>query len=378
METRATIHRLIALALIAQLLCLPARALVNMNDGKNQIFVIGSASFAWDSNIFASNGSQGDYIYSASIGAEYLRRAGLITFNGSVFLDASQFGEYRSENFENPRFSAEFSKQSGRTTGALSLGAARQSRADTAANIRSESWVYDAGLHLKYPVIERYTLTGSLGYNRLDFVNNAFLVDLRTYSASLDLFYIYTSERDLVGGYRVRWGESSANTTFVDHAFTAGVSGKILPKVSGNARAGYQVRIPSGSNEDSYRAFTASIGATWNATRRSNLRLQGSKDFSTTSTNVNVDGSSLDLDLQHAINSKFALYAGAGYGMNRFLGSPGQGRRDTFFTWNAGAGYTLNEHFKATLTYSYYRNWSNVAFSDFKRNSINLTLSSRF
>ncbi len=378
METRAPIQRLIALLLVAQMLCLPARALVNLNEGKNQIFAVGSFGVAWDSNIFASNGGQGDYIYSASIGLEYLRRAGLITLNSSVFLDASQFGEFRSENFENPRFSAEFSKQSGRTTGALNLSAARQSRADTAANIRSESWVYEAGLNLKYPVIERYTLTGGFGYNYLDFISNTVLVDLRTYSANLDLFYIYTSERDLVAGYRVRWGDTSASTSFVDHAFTAGVSGKILPKVSGNVRAGYQVRVPSGYSDGSYEAFTASLAATWNATRRMNVTLQAGKDFSTTSTNINVDGTTLNLDLQQAVSSKFAVYAGTGYGVNRFLGSAGLGRRDTFFTWNIGAGYTLNEHFKAMLAYSYYRNWSNVAFSDFKRNSVSLNLSSRF
>jgi hypothetical protein len=378
METRPLIRRLTALVLILQLSGLPVHALISINDGKNQFFVVGTISAAWDSNIFANSTATGDYIYSASLGLEYIRRAGLITFNGSAFLDASQFSENRTENFENPRFRGEFNKQSGRTTGALTLGAARQSRADTAANIRSESWNYDAGLNLKYPVIERYTLSGGIGYSYLDFLNNAFLVDLRTYTANIDLFYIYTSERDLVGGYRIRWGETSASTSFVDHAFTAGVSGKILPKVGGNARAGYQVRIPSGSNEDSYQAFTASLAATWNATKRANLTIQGGKDFSTSSTNINIDGTSGNLDLQYGHSAKISAYAGTGYGINRFLGAAGAGRRDTYFTWNVGIGYTLSEHFKAMLTYSHYRNWSNVAFSDFKRNSVNLNLSSRF
>ncbi len=331
METLSLIRRLTTLVLILQLASLPVQALVSINDGKNQLFVVGTFGAAWDSNIFANSAAEADHIYSASLGLEYIRRAGLITFNGSAFLDASQFGENSTENFENPRFRGEFNKQSGRTTGALTLGAARQSRADTAANIRSESWNYDAGLNLKYPVIERYTLSGGINYSYLDFISNAFLVDLRTYTANIDLFYIYTSERDLVGGYRIRWGETSANTSFVDHAFTAGVSGKILPKVGGNARAGYQVRIPSGSNEDSYRAITASVAATWNATKRANLTIQAGKDFSTSSTNINIDGTSTSLDLQYGHSAKISAYAGAGYGLNRFLGPAGAGRRDTYF-----------------------------------------------
>jgi hypothetical protein len=378
METRSLIRNITALALVLQWSGLPAKALVSVDDGKNQFFVVGTLGVAWDSNIFVNSSATGDYIYSASLGLEYHRRAGLITFNGSAFLDASQFGDNRQENFENPRFRGEFTKQSGRTTGSLTLGAAKQSRADTAANIRSESWDYDAGLNLKYPVIERYTLSGGISYSHLDFIDNSFLVDLRTYAAHIDLFYVYTSERDLVGGYRVRWGESSASTSFVDHAFTAGVSGKILPKVGGDARAGYQVRIPSGSNEDSYRAITASVAATWNATMRANLTLQGGKDFSTSSTNINIDGTSANLDLQYGQSAKITAFTGIGHGVNRFLGAAGAGRRDTYFTWNVGASYTLSGHFKIMLTYSHYRNRSNFAFSDFKRNSVNLNLSSRF
>ncbi len=378
MATPPFMSRLVTLLLLVQILSLPARALININEGRNQIFLVGNVGITHDSNIFSQNGGDGDFIYSASVGVEYLRRAGLITFSGSLFLDASRFGEYEGENFENPRLRGEFTKQSGRTTGALTLGAQRQNRADSAANIRSESWLYDAGLNLKYPVIERYTLSGGLNYSYLDFIDNALLVDLRTYEATADLFYVYTSERDLIGGYRIRWGETSANTSFVDHAFTAGISGKILPKVSGNLRAGYQVRIPSGYGEDSYEAFTASVAASWNATRRTNVTAQAGKDFSISSTNINIDSTSFDLDVQHALRAKLSLIGGIGYGENRFLGSAGGGRRDRYFTWNAGVSYTLNEHFKASLIYSYYRNWSNVAFADFQRNSFSLNLSARF
>ena len=40
----------------------------------------------------------------------------------------------------------EFTKQTGRTTGSLSLSASRESRADAAVNLRSTSWNIPVGL----------------------------------------------------------------------------------------------------------------------------------------------------------------------------------------------------------------------------------------
>ena len=367
-----------AVILAALIACPPAHGLVSIDDGKNQLYITAGANFAWDSNIFASSSSSGDFIYSASLSLDFKRRAGLIGINGSVGIDASQFGKFKGESFQNPHFRAELTKASGRTTGSLTLGAARQSRADTAANLRNESWNYDTGINFKYPVIERYSISGSLNYSLLDYIDNTLFVDLRTYSASVDLYYVYTTERDLMAGYRIRYGETSSNTSFYDHAFTAGISGKILPKVGGSLRVGYQIRQPRGTTEGDYKALTASAATTWNASKRIAVATQISKDFSTSSTNINIDATSINTDFRYALSAKMLFFTGLGYGTNRFLGAAGGGRRDTFFTWDIGGNYTMSDHLKVSLSYAYYQNWSSVNFGDFTRNSINLNLSSTF
>jgi len=367
-----------ALVLVATLMCPPSHALVSINDGKNQLYVVGSTTYAWDSNIFANAVGGADSVFSAALGIEFLRRAGMIGVNGSLFMDISQFVQNKGESFYNPRFRAEFTKATGRTTGSLTLGAARQSQADNAANVRNESWGYDAGLNLKYPVIERYTLSGSVGYALRDYVDNTLFVDLNTYSANLDIFYIYTSERDLVAGYRIRYSETSGNSAFADHAFTAGVSGKILPKLGGTLRAGFQTRVPSNRADEAFSGLTVSGSATWTLSKRMNASVQASKDYSTTSTNTSVDSTTLSVDFQYAMNSKVTLSAGLGYGVNDFLGVNGAGRVDTYFSWNSGAHYTFNDHVKLALTYAYFQNWSSNSYSNFARNSITLNTSSRF
>jgi hypothetical protein len=371
---RAGIAALLSLGVAA----LPVSALVSIDAGKNQLFVNSTATFGYDSNIFANAAGGGDYIYSLNVGANFLRHAGLIGLDATVSVNSSQFIENHGEDFQNPAFTAEFTKQTGRTTGALSLSAARQSRADTAANLRNESWLYDIGLNLKYPVIERYSLSGNVGYTLRDFTDNTSVVDLTTYTAGLDLFYVYTTDRDLLAGYHFTESTTSANTTTYDHSFTAGVTGRIIGPLQGTLRAGYEVNVPKGTSDKSYGSWTANASAVWNFTRRFNVTGQLSKAVSTTSTDISVDALSASLDGQYTFNSKTSLGFGTGWSYSRFLGLLGAGRRDTSWNWSVTANRTINNHLKASLSYVFFKNWSTLDFSDYEHSSVTLSLSSRF
>ncbi len=354
-----------------------ASALIKFDEGRDQLFVTGSVSTGYDSNIFATSGGEGDIFTNSSLALEYVRHAGMISVNGEAAWNMGSFASNASEDFANPTLSLEFVKDSGRTTGSLTLGASRQSQADPTVNQRTDSWNYNAGLNWKYPVIERYSLAGSLAYGMVDYVDNsAGLTDLSTYMASTDLFYAYTSQRDLLGGYRIRVSDTSTGGQSIDHAITAGVSGKILAKLNGTIRAGYQIRQESSGQ--SYESTTASASTTWSATKKLAVTGTLKKDFSTTATNSTVDALSFNLDAQYAMTHRWSLYSGLGVGRNEFLSGSDTSRMDYYFTWSAGVNYSLNDHFKASLTYSYFQNWSNRSNSSFDRNSITLNLTSRW
>lgn len=363
---------------LVQLFSTSAHALLKFNEGRDQLFVTGTASFGYDSNIFATENGEGDFVTNSSLALEYARRAGLISVNGQVGWNVGRFASNGSEDFANPNMSLELVKNTGRTTGSFTLGASRQSQADPNVNMRTDSWNYNAGFNWKYPVIERYSLAGSLGYGFLDYTDNsASLTDLTTYSASTDLFYTYTSQRDLFVGYRIRQSDTSANSKSTDHAFTGGVSGKILAKLNGTVRAGYQIRQESASG-DTFSSITAGASTTWSVNKRFSLTGSLNKDFSTTATESSVDTTSFNLDAQYVFNHRWSLYSGLGLGHSEFLNGIDSGREDYYFTWSAGVNYTFNDHFKASLTYSYFQNWSNRSFSSFERNSLSLFLSSRW
>jgi len=372
--------------------CPPAWALVALNDGRDRIFVTGSFSVSHDSNVFANSDNEGDFVYSSGIVAEYVRRAGWIGVNGSMGISGSHFDRNSDQNFRNPRYSLEFTKQSGRTTGSLLFSGARESRADAAVNLRSTSWNYNTGLNFKYPAGIN-TFTGQLGYSSRAYVADTIFADLATYTAGLDVIRMLPAERELVAGYRYRLSETSRDTATSDHAATLGLSGRLIRGVVGSIRGGMQTRIPHGGlpGQGSFSSWTMSGTTAYALSRRLNFTLQLAKDFSTTATDASVDALSADLNASFTMNRKVAMSFGAGWGTTQFLGENGRvvinagpppllgaQREDSYGTWSAGVNYGVNDHLKTGLSYSWFQNWSSTPYADFVRKSWNLNLSSRW
>lgn len=394
-EVRAAL----AIVLAVSLACSPGRALVSLNDGHDKIFVSGSLSVSHDSNVFANSDNRGDYVYSTSLGAEYTRRAGWIGVNASASVSSSHFANLRGQDFDNPSFGLEFTKQSGRTTGALTLSAARESRADAAVNLRSTSWNIPIGLHFKYPIVGTYTLAGSLGYSSRRYLDETVFASLATYNASVDLLHVLTTERDVMAGYRYRFSETSRNSTSVDHSFSLGLNGKLIRGIMGGFRVGYQIRNADGivnaaglrTADTSFGSWTASGSAMYAISKKMQLSGTIAKDFSTTATDSSVDTTTAGLELQYAYSSHWSMNASAGWGDTVFLGESGRvvisagpppllgaHRHDNYLTWGGTLGYSLNEHLRTSLNYTWFKNWSTISYGDFLRSSWSVSMSSRW
>ena len=110
----------------------PADALLNIDGTRNQVFVFGSVGFGYNSNIFAEAGGAGDYTATAQAGVELKRRAGIIAVNATAKVDYVTFNRYTGENSLNPSFYLELNTTTGRTTGALTINAFRETRSDSA------------------------------------------------------------------------------------------------------------------------------------------------------------------------------------------------------------------------------------------------------
>ena len=270
----------------------PARALVRLEDGKDQIFVTGTLAMGYNSNIFSSNGGGGDTTTTATLLAEYQRRAGLLGLDAHVAWAFGKFGKNTAQDFSNPSYSLEIEKKVGRTTGDLKLDFARQSSSDSAANLRTQSVNYGAQLDWAYKVIERYSLAGDFSYNLNQFQGNTNLANLAVYSFAINMVYVYKPDRDLSAGYNYRLSETSLGSRSTDNDFNVGLNGLVLPGVDGSLKVGYDFRNTNALNgfpAAQFTDFTGSAALKYGMPHHVNLSFEATKDFSITSTDINTD-----------------------------------------------------------------------------------------
>lgn len=369
-----------------------AHALVTLNDGTDKIFVSSTFSMGYDSNITASALGVSDISYGGSMAIVYQRRAGLIGVNANLGFSLNDFVKNKSYDTFNPSYSIELDKGTGRLTGDLTLSAVRSSQADAAVNLYDVSWNYGLGLNLHYPVIERYSFTVSLNYGLLDYTDTGGvpLVNLSTYAASIGLFYVLSEERDLFADYRYRYQQSSDSTSTTDNGVSLGVNGRIIWRINGSLSAGYDLRSAQGVSNTgvvdsgNYSGLWVTGSANINVARKLKLTAAISRDYSTTATNATTDTTSGTLDASYALTARYSFNTGVGGGINQFLGPFGYltgttiDRRDYYFAWHTGVNYTLNDHLSLGLAYLYFQNWSNLALASFSRDTVTLSLTTRW
>jgi hypothetical protein len=372
-------YRQLAALCVLALLCSQQSvfALLNIDGTRNQVFVFGSVVAAYDSNIFASGANEaGDYIYSASLGLELKRRAGIIAVNARAVFNRQEFQKNTTQSSWNPTFFLELNKTTGRTTGAITVNAYRSSRADSAVNLRTQTWNFPLGLNVKYPVNDKFYVTSTTGYLKRSYSDGSGLLNYTDYSEGIDLFYVFTSKTDLSLSYRVRVGQTTLDNT-IDQSLMFGVVNQIIPKVNGALRVGLQRRTVDRTNE-TFNQVSLSADLSWAITRKLNLKSIAARDFSTTAVGGSVDTFSGQLQASYDFSRKYQTNGSVGYGRNLFLDGATKDRRDDFFTWDVGFTLAWNEHLHASFSYNYLRNWSTLSFSDFERTGYSLDISSRY
>lgn len=368
----------VKLALVAALIASsPAFAVLTLEDGKAQVGAVGSLTFNWDSNLFNNANALDDSYQVLVAGLTYDRHAGTIGVKGSAIWAFDFFNTFSEQDSVNPTLKLAFSKAQGKTTGGLDFTYRKLSQADDAANQRTRSAEFDTALTIRYPLSERFFLTGKTQVSDRNFTDPVFS-DNSTFSQSLDGFMSYTSKLDLVAGYRYRFTNAQFQPDAVDHAFTVGVNGKILPKVDGTFRVGYQIRDIRLANTDSLDGLTASASFLWSPRNRVLVSTQISKDFSTTSTALSSDGLTWFNSVQFITGRQITLTAGAGYSRSKFYLLDRLVRTDDYFYWRLAASYPVTTNITADASFTRSENWSTERFADYTKEFVSVGITAKF
>jgi len=356
----------------------PARALFTVGGSSNQVFLFGGATYSYDSNLYSEHDGQGDYAITTQVGAELKRHAGIISVDSTLKFDYIRYGKVSEENTLNPNFGLDLTKIAGRTTGALKLAAYRETRADSAVNLRTSSWIIPVSLNLKYPLNEKFYATSETAYLRRSYSAGQGLVDNTDFSEAVDLNYVYTSKLDLFAGYRLRSGRTSLARRSLDQRFNLGATGRLLAKLTGTVRLGYQLRHVRATDGGRFHQINALAGLSWPITQKLALNLQASRDFDTIATGASVDTTSLRLGSNLTLTRKVSFTGAVSTGRNRFLNASQGNRRDNFMGGELGVRYAMNDHLQAGASYDYLKNSSSLLLADFDSHGFSLDISLRY
>lgn len=361
----------------------PARALFNLNEGKDLIFVTGTYSIGFDSNVFTRKSGKESFTQSATVSVDYTRQAGLLAVAANVSFSAGSFSQLVGQNFADPSVSLSIRKRYGRTTGSLTLSGRRESQPDPDVQQRTRGVNYNAALSLRYPVNDRYYFTGGAGYNSKFYLNKAVFADISNYSAATAINYVYTSKLDLNAGYSVNVSHTNKNSHALDQAVDIGASGSILPKLSGSLSFGVDRRdndsVLNGKKlREHFYGFNAGSSVKWLYSRRISFSANLDDGFSTSASNLSVDRLGTGIHATLSLSSKYIVGTGLSWTHSVFLGEAGQGRIDDLFQFDASVGFALTTHIRTSIAYMYEINYSNFAAASFERETLSLTLSATY
>jgi len=355
-----------------------ARALLTFNDGTDQVFVNSTYTFGYDTNVFTQGVARGSSTQNWSFGANYTRKAGVIGVNAGVGWNFGDFGSYTSQDFVDPSYSLSFTKGTGRTTGSLSFSAQKTAQPDPDANNRAVAWNYDIGLNLRYPVNDRYFFTNGTTYSNILYTNHALFADLGSISDGIAINYIFDPKLDFNGGYTFAFSQTD-NTTNYDQSYTVGASGSLLPKLTGSLDVGVDDRHSdyAGTSEN-YGSFTGDAALAWRFSHLLSFAGSVNRAFSTSSTDVSLDTSSVSLNTDINAIRRLRTSVVTSYTETQFLGTLGDGRRDTLWQLVGNLGTAITTHVRANISYAYEVNYSNLGGASFTRETLSLTLSADY
>lgn len=372
--------RICRFALLGAFAISSARALINMNEGKDLILVSGTYGIGYDSNVFTRSTAVSSTTQTASLSVDYSRQAGLIAVLVDASFLAGRFESARTQNFFDPSLGVTFRKRYGRTTGAWQVSSRRESQPDPDAGARTRSWNHLSTLDLRYPINDRYYITDTLRGSVRDYSSSSGFSDLNTFTEAAYINYKYSSKLDLNAGYLLTVSDTSEDTRAYDHSFLIGASGVILPKLTGIVRFGVQRRnsLSSPAGHESFNAFTSSTALKWTPTRKLSFNLDLTEDFSTTSTDISVNRATVGLHGTALIGSRLVGTAGGSFTKNDYLGRAGGGRRDDLSQVDLGLGVMITRRIRTNLAYGYMLNDSNSPLADFERHNISLSVVASF
>ena len=148
-----------------------------------------------------------------------------------------------------------------------------------------------------------------------------------------------------------------------------------MPKLTGFFKVGYRNKENDrpGSKDSGTLGLDADL--TWAVTPKSTLRLDLSRDFGVGGEGQSTEDSSANLSGIYSINNYLSASANLGYTIRDYTNT---GREDDQLNGGLRLSYSLNQHWRFSIGYTYSENDSNEANRSYEDHTVDLTAVLRY
>lgn len=342
--------------------------LVNLGEGQVNFNI--DVSAVHDSSIRSNAGAEDDIVLTTRPSLRYTRPSKDFSLSASIGLQNTtylDFSEYDKTNvfFDldiSPRLERETSRFE--FTGNILLGT--DTRADEEVGDIITTTNYGGSAQLVYRPNRRYTATGSASYRMSDPDGEQYF---ERESTNLSGTVGMVLNKGMYVNGRIGYTDSSSGSNGLNSevlSYSAGLSGDLMPKVSGSIFAGIQDRNYSGFSGQSSPYFSASID--WQASETSSFSLSSSNTLGTTFSNRASETFSIRLQARRTLSRALSASAYIGYRDSKYEDlQAGSTRSDDGYDLGANLEYRLVRYGSVGLTANYSDRSSNNGLFNYDR-----------
>lgn len=358
----------------ASLLCImnaTTHGLINLGEGRIDFGI--DISAVHDSSIRSNSLDEDDIVISTRPSLRYFRPSKNFDLSASVGLQNTTYVDFSEFDKTNAFFDLNISPKLDRETsrfefsGSLLLNSETRAEEEVGDIITTTN--YGGSAQLVYRPNRRYSVTGTVRHRQEDPDGDVYSKRENTeFSGMLGMVVA----KGIMAQARVGYTDTSTSANELDSkmlTYSAGLSGELLPKVSGSFQAGIQERDFSNFPSDSNPYLSASME--WQADERSSVTLSASNSLGTTFSNRSSDTFSLRLTANRSLSrelngSIFIGYRDSEYGDLQ----TGSVRSDDGYDLGAQLQYQLVRYGSIGLTFDYSDRSSNRGLFDYSRTRI--------
>lgn len=351
---------------------------------KGELFAKGTVRMEHDSNVYANNSEKGDFVFVGTPEVGYTREAGWIRLDANAGVAIQRYGDYTDDNSENPfgQVFVGWVQNEGKSDGRFLASARKTTAANEVVNSITESNDYMLDAAVGHFATEKLGYRVKATYGENDY-KTAGMSDLRKLMGGIDGRFQYSPKMEVFVGYAFRENtifnraNKLADIKSNDNQFQVGVEGELAPKLKGRIGVGLVTRDYKKNALKDQNGLLLDSSVTWKYSELGSVKVFLNDDLDNSPIDQSIRRLSGGFDATHLFSPKIEFGGGITYSHESYSGVFGS-RVDDAVAVQTRVTYKFTPFVSASLYINYRNADSTLAYSDYQRSNVGVTVTAKF